>query len=134
MKKIALFLAIVMSLLSFSLVLANDNLRATSEEDVLLIAPAEPKEEVKEEENVDAGPAVVTEGEVVAEPTEETPATDPVPEDTTPVAEEPTANNTTNSPVVVEEAPKSNSTIIGAIIAIVIVVVVVAIAALIQKK
>ncbi len=134
MKKIALFLAIVMSLLSFSLVLANDNLRATSEENVLLVAPAEPTEEVKEGENVDAEPAVVTEGEVVAEPTEEAPATDPVPEDTTPVAEEQTTNNTTNSPVVVEEAPKSNSTIIGAIIAIVIVVVVVAIAALIQKK
>lgn len=118
MKKLALFMAIVMSLLVFSFVFA-------SEEDILLIAPApaESTEELNDDAIVtEEVPADVEENETV-EITADPEVTD--------------AEDISEAPVVISEEAtetKSNSTIVGAIIAIVIVVVVVALAALVQKK
>ena len=130
MKKLALFMAIVMSLLVFSFVFA-------SEEDILLIAPA-PVEEIEEQNDIATGaeeiPTAIEEGEsidITSNP--EVIST----EDTSKDPEVISTEETSEDPVVISEETtetKSNSTIVGAIIAIVIVVVVVALAALVQKK
>lgn len=124
MKKLALLIAVIMSLLTFSFVLATEG------EDVLLIAPAPEATE----ENAEEGIVTITSEDEVAE-TEPTEGNGEV-VDTANNEEVTTEDGTT--PVVIStddtETTKSNSTIIGAIIAIVIVVVVVALAALVQKK
>ena len=128
MKKIALFMAIVMSIMTLSFVFA-------SEEDVLLVAPA--VEDEIEGETIEDGeatePVEITaaedgeivdgEGEEIAAPANEEPTTNDTP---TVISSNVAADDTTNT--------KSNKTIVGAIIAIVIVVVVIALAALVQKK
>lgn len=122
MKKIALLTAIIMSLLAFSFVLANED------DNVLLIAPAE---EVTEG-NID--------GEEIPGEIEENPDVDIATPDediqviSAPVETDDISTTTVETDTTDTTEAKSNSTIIGAIIAIVIVVVVVALAALVQKK
>ena len=126
MKKIALFIAIVMSIMTLSFVFA-------SEEDVLLVAPAAEDEsaDVTLEDGEGAEPIEITaeEGEIVDGEGEDIAAA-PEEETTTGTPTVISANDTTDD----STNTKSNKTIVGAIIAIVIVVVVIALAALVQKK